>query len=596
MSVENGQRTLASLFTDNILRVPQFQRAYAWEREPHLRNFIEDIRNHPTAPDKRYFFGTILLTSAPDIQVPLFSTYDIVDGQQRLTTASIFVAAAIPVLQNDPNNCEIAADYQERFVRKRDVRKFRTITEDDSFFDRFILGNEVGSDDNCETPSQKRLLEAKRYFASFLANVTAAEIIRLINTLWESQILVYAVNSNVEATQIFELQNDRGKRLTDLEALKSFLMHGLYLHGGNGTESDLSAVQSNFAAIYRRVEKLEGKYGSPNEDQILTYHCIAFEDHVILEDKSNGWEHPKQLVRHVLEKSDKSSRSTWIKNLSNRLRDSYDTAVQILDARDTYKCIPLGDLEALERTASYWPLLLKCWRLDANTTTKTNFSKAVSAMASFSFRSIIASKRSDTGESELRRLAQSFSGDYESLTNRLNELRNEWDIPEYFELGLNSENFFEWGKVATYLLWKYENHLRSKTGKQVPRLQWDTIVLPASTAVKYAKDHIEPKDPANPTLARQVKWSPNDERTRPFSEVFLHRLGNLVLDTYSTGSAKGNRDFSSRIYHYTNSGFLSQGEVVSLFASKDAAGNVVWDEVSIKKRHEALVDYAKTHM
>ena len=37
--------------------------------------------------------------------------------------------------------------------------------------------------------------------------------------------MVYAVGSAEDATQIFELQNDRGKRLTSLEALKSFLMH-----------------------------------------------------------------------------------------------------------------------------------------------------------------------------------------------------------------------------------------------------------------------------------------------------------------------------------------------------------------------------------
>ena len=83
--------------------------------------------------------------------------------------------------------------------------------------------------------------------------------------------------SDLEATQIFELQNDRGKRLTDLEALKSFLMHGIYLHAGSNAESDLNILQTNFAAIYRAAEKMEAFYDSRHEDELLSDHCIAFE-------------------------------------------------------------------------------------------------------------------------------------------------------------------------------------------------------------------------------------------------------------------------------------------------------------------------------
>ena len=67
----------------------------------------------------------------------------------------------------------------------------------------------------CDTPSQRRLLSAKQYIGKVLDGLSREDVERLLTTLAESQILVHAVETNSEATQIFELQNDRGKRLTN---------------------------------------------------------------------------------------------------------------------------------------------------------------------------------------------------------------------------------------------------------------------------------------------------------------------------------------------------------------------------------------------
>jgi uncharacterized protein with ParB-like and HNH nuclease domain len=101
LSVDNGQKALQTLFAENILRVPQFQRAYAWTSEPHLRNFVEDLRSYPADNDQRYFLGTILLTRNRVLESSKFGGYDVVDGQQRLTTTTIFVSAAIRILATD---------------------------------------------------------------------------------------------------------------------------------------------------------------------------------------------------------------------------------------------------------------------------------------------------------------------------------------------------------------------------------------------------------------------------------------------------------------------------------------------------------------
>lgn len=599
MSINDGRNNLAALFNDNILSVPTFQRAYAWE-SAHLHSFVEDIRNHPTKNNKGYFFGTILLTFGKSQPSQQNSSYDVVDGQQRLTTVCIFFAVAIAKLRLDTAFKQTAEKYFGRMLKEGSTRKFHTISDDEAFFEQLLCTESSDSNvslSSCITPSQKRLFNAKVFFENIISKMNVAQVDSMLLTLWTAQILVYAVSTNIEATQIFELQNDRGKRLTNLEALKSFLMHGLFVNAGDNTESDLHIVQSNFAHIYRNVEKMENIFDAPDEDQLLSYHCIAFEPWVTLEGDTDGWRKPKDLIRNVLTGVPINGRADWIKSCSNRLKDSYEIALQALQARDNYSCIPMGDLAALGRVAPFWPLLLKCWKLD-NQSKKQDFDKSVRLMESFACKSVIAGKRSHTGTSELQRLAKDFIGDFKALNSSLENLRNGWDIPRSFAFNLDAENFYDWGRVATYLLWRYENHLRSQKGKQNPRLEWDTIVKPTSKAVMYSKDHIEPKDPENQNLAKLVKWNDDDREARPFADVYLHRLGNLVLDTISTGSAKGNGNFSSRRNHYTaNSTFLSQGEIVTVFASKDPITNgEIWDEIAIKNRHMALSNFAINHL
>lgn len=596
MDHPNGPRSLTELFATSVFQVPAYQRAYAWDIKPHLTDFLGDLKSHPANEGKRYFFGTVLLTDArAAASGDRFHPYAVVDGQQRLTTACIFIAAAIRRLSGSTGDGELVSNCKDLFIAAAvgNKRKFLTIEEDQGFFERFIIGDEAPVDSDIATPSQRRLWLAKCFFQDELSGTRLEPLQDLLRTLLDCHILVYAVTTNAEATQIFELQNDRGKRLTDLEALKSYLMHGLYIHAGENTESDLAVLQNNFANIYRSAEQIESYPEAPNEDSVLAFHCIAFERWLSLDDKTNGWTRPKLLVKKILsiEENSHISPAEWIKAFSNRLQDSFCAVRSILEARD--KIGALGDLTALGRAAPFWPLLMKCWRFDNG----DSFSRATRSVERFAFRSAIAGKRSVTGESRIYSLARDFAGDFDSLVRTLEEMRSGWNIPELFEFGLRSENFYSYGRLATYLLWRYENYLRGLPGRGCSALSWRTMISPANAAVRFAKDHIEPKDENNPALAQEVRWRPDDpaEKPRPFRDVFLNRLGNLVLDTISTGAAKGNSRFDAhRIEHYRKSDLLSQHELVSEFASAptEVEGAWGWDLRSIRSRQESLVKFA----
>ncbi len=77
---------IGTVLLRNKLRVPENQRPYAW-REEHVQQLFEDLAAAFRTPKAPYFLGTIVLTGKGDDQ------FDVTDGQQRLATTSILIAA-----------------------------------------------------------------------------------------------------------------------------------------------------------------------------------------------------------------------------------------------------------------------------------------------------------------------------------------------------------------------------------------------------------------------------------------------------------------------------------------------------------------------
>src|SRR5689334_4846823 len=78
---------IGSVLTRNRLRVPLNQRSYAWDQD-HVRQLFEDFNAAILREEKTYFLGTIVLSHGSDDGRLL-----VADGQQRLATTSILLAA-----------------------------------------------------------------------------------------------------------------------------------------------------------------------------------------------------------------------------------------------------------------------------------------------------------------------------------------------------------------------------------------------------------------------------------------------------------------------------------------------------------------------
>lgn len=598
MPISIGANTVGGIFATNCFRVPHYQRAYAWESDPQLQDFLNDLASHPTSASRPYYLGTVLLTRSESQPYARLTQYDVVDGQQRLTTISIFTRCLLDRLAKNSQHKDTVTEFTYGLLFSMGkLRLFRTVEEDDAFFERFIAGGEHASDSDCSSPSQHRLAAAKRYFNRQLDQFSDDRLLELLNILFNSTILIYAVDSPIEATQIFEFQNDRGKRLTNLEALKSFLMHGLYLHSDENTESNLRYVQQQFARLYRTAEAIEGEPLAPGEDQILGYYCAAYLPPLFLGEEE-GWRKPKELVRHILKTPihlKYNDPTEFIKRFSAELADAFGDALQILKSRAGAN--PVASLSVLGRTAIFWPLLLKTWR-HSQLNQPSEFNRVTAEMERFASASSLAGVRADTGESALRRVANDFSGDFNAVVSELVVMRTRHRIPDRVLATLDDREFYQLGRTARYVLWKYENHLRSLPGCKEQLLSWKELVQSSNTAEQYGVDHITPQDSSDTLLDAMIRWDPNnlEEAEGAFRDVFLHRLGNLVLDTRSTGAAKGKKSFSDRVVNYAKSTFVSQNEILTKYASRSISGELLWDSDAIRNRHKDLKQFVIQHL
>lgn len=576
--------SLAELFSFNAFRIPQYQRAYSWDVDPQLSAFLEDLRQQVKAkikdPHKHYYYGTFLLHEE-DLGGGK-SIVNVVDGQQRITTAIIFFAKALALHSAgrsifDSENTELL---RRTFIHDEvaGTQKFHTIKEDDPYFRSKIL--EISCTDcPAKSASMRRLQDSYDFFEKA---VKLDEWESLVKALKTAQVMVYVVNSPKDATQIFELQNDRGKSLTSLEALKSFLMHCIYLHSAEQAANDrLSDLQNIFSKIYRTVESLEDLQRVPDEDQILVYHCTAF---LKWTDK-NEYSNPKKLVKSSIKSLEEMEVVPWIEQFVGSMVDSYQTIHDLFEQRD--ELIEFTELLMLGRMASFWPLVLKAWRYD-KTPNKQLFRTTCRLLEVFSFRGYaVANLRSDTRVADLHAAARTFDGNFRSLYSNLCDMCHGHDLDRRFAAGLDSAYYFHAeGSDGRYLLWRYENYLRDQPGKIQPILSWRDYLEPRNHGAKFSAEHIASQN--HPLSQKVVSWTEGEEK--PFREVALHRLGNLVLDSISPNASKSNDEYADKLVKLSeDSQYLSQGELIRFVKDRT---NPVWDIEAVRLRHKHMIEYA----
>jgi len=573
--MENGQKKIFDLFYGRrVFCIPEYQRSYSWGNRQR-KDFLEDIKNQ--RKEKDYFFGTVLFQEDKETEDG-YEKISIVDGQQRLTTVVIFMKVLIDYLK-DMGEKEL--DTLERsYIKDGHKVKIRLQSEDNEFFQTYIVGDGKNAKDFVKTPAQRRLLEAKEYFKKeliiFINDKT--NLLSMRDKLENAKLLTYSVTNSAEATLIFETTNDRGKPLTDLEKIKSFLMYKVYVASNDESPDLLENIYSRFGEIYRILEKNEMSK-KIDEDSILQYHFIYNENWNIKRDYQKYLINIKDRINNLLLEKENEKTLSYIDSYSISLKEAFDVSEKIFSSNEE----SVMDLILLKRVAIIYPLLIKAYLLDKDEL-KSDFLKIARLLEIFIFRVIgFKTKRTQDVDSYLNGLARDFNGEFSDLIKKLKEYILEVLPDNRFREKLSVSNFYEdyQKNDIKYLFWKYENYLRSSGKAKYPKMS-EKEFSEEGKKTGFSIEHIASQ---NPKVT--IETANFEELTEEFKEKFLHALGNLTIDPQSANSSKGRKPIEEKnSYYFKKAPLMTQNELDVFIKNKK------WASESIKERQEKVILFA----
>ncbi len=241
MDVRNlnlASRPISELFGDNpelLYEMPKFQREYVWKKND-WEKFFKDL----TTDDNGHFLGSIIGIEPPTM-FEKNPKIIVIDGQQRLTTISLYLAALYNHIRfyranfNEDQQTDFNT-LKRRLVQKTPGKLTRVIpqNQNNNFNDyRWLLGNIEVTVEKYEKPKdaeRRRIVQAYSYFTNEIKkyikdeNDKLSNLFELVEKVMAAILVVITVKSYSDAFQLFESLNNRGQDLNKTDLLKNIVL------------------------------------------------------------------------------------------------------------------------------------------------------------------------------------------------------------------------------------------------------------------------------------------------------------------------------------------------------------------------------------
>lgn len=208
-----------------LFLIPLYQRKYSWKKKHCQRLFVDLLKVHKQNLYS-HFFGSIVSVKASETDNDLL----IIDGQQRITTISILILAAINAVKNGCMVCEeddLLKDTYEKFLvakyRKGVERKIklRPIDEDMLAYDALFTNDETSFIPSDKSGITSNYLFFYNLIVSQEDSLTFEELIEAIEKLI---IIDICLDSKDNPQLIFESLNSCGKDLEEADKVRNYLL------------------------------------------------------------------------------------------------------------------------------------------------------------------------------------------------------------------------------------------------------------------------------------------------------------------------------------------------------------------------------------
>jgi hypothetical protein len=549
--------TVEQIFGERLLVVPDYQRGYSWEAR-QLTDFTDDLEL--LAHDKEHYTGTLILHPQAsqremDAEGKSYLVTHVVDGQQRLTTIVLllnvirreFEKLSLSTLAEGVRKTYISTDG----LSGHPMLKLRLNRDVNDFWASRIVSEQPGIE-GPRIQSHRRLQAAANYFAEYLSGrkeELASDRYRewmldLFNKVTHQlKMTLYNVSEAADVGVIFEVMNDRGKPLTELEKVKNFLLYSATKIEHGGTQL-AEAINGAWRDILENLMKV----GLTDfEDQLLRAHWL-----MSYEPQARLWNQSKSVKERFSLRAHAENLEQLHDELLEYTRSLQQTSLAFCEVMNPRHPEAFGDqtegadrakledsFEKLRRTrqvASFLPLLLATrLRFQGEPRVLLDMCKLCER---FAFRVyLLIRSPSHSGQTALFRLGHLLFRGQISEVDALRELQALClrfsptpRFEEQFRLD-ETTNWYTWAGIK-YFLYEYEEAL---TGPREQRLSWDHV---DQRDRAKSIEHILPQSPDAPY------WQ--DRFTLEQIELYTHDIGNLCLTYAKDNSVYSNKTFPEK--------------------------------------------------
>jgi uncharacterized protein with ParB-like and HNH nuclease domain/predicted transport protein len=535
--------------------IPIYQRTYSWT-EAQCRQLWDDIMR--AGRDEKiaaHFIGSIVYIQRDLYQVSTQTPLLVIDGQQRLTTVTLFIAALAKVL----GTLEEGSREPVEGFSPRKLNNYYLVNpeEDGEKFYKLILSQTdkrtltaLVSGDALPTNASVRVRENFEFFEK-LITASLAEIKVVCQGVAKLMVVDVALTRGQDNPQlIFESMNSTGLALTQADLIRNYVLMGL--------EPDLQ--NRLYQQYWRPMEEEFGQDAySSDFDSFMRHYLTLQTGHI-----------PNQgQVYEAFKAFAPASPATDIEKHVKEIRTfaGYYCAMALRTEKDPVLADAFHDLRELQVRVAY-PFLLELYH-DHSTgfLPKEDFLLILRLIESYVFRRAICSIPTNSLNKTFAFFSKALKKDryLESVQAHFLNLRSYRRFPlnDEFQRELQTRDLYQFPR-RTYWLRRIENHGRKE------RVQVND----------YTIEHILPQNP-NLSVAWQTALGPDWKKIQ---KARLHTLGNLTLTAYN--SEYSDRSFPEK--RDMEGGFKES----PLHLNKGLGVLEQWNEDAIQQRAAGLATIA----
>ncbi|EEU9193483.1 DUF262 domain-containing protein [Escherichia coli] len=231
--------------------IPSYQRPYSWTVD-NAEQLIDDIYKSSQSEENEYFIGSMICINKGQNQ------YEVVDGQQRLTTLSIIVSELkkiIPIqgIKDDLQKRVLPIDV---YSDETDEPRLIVRKKEYDLYKYYIL--QGSKDYKPEKPSDTELvfISNAETIRDYLLRLSVDELKLLAKYILQNVYIVFVQTDDFASSfRLFNVLNSRGLPLSNADLLKNALFESASTHNKKSEQIESAWSQIEDMVGVRRLDK-----------------------------------------------------------------------------------------------------------------------------------------------------------------------------------------------------------------------------------------------------------------------------------------------------------------------------------------------------